>query len=134
MAEKKTTSKPKKTTTEKSNTATPSKVKKKAPLPRTAEGEIIRVPLPKENQLLGVVEKLLGNARMYVRCTDGKKRLGRVPGGKRRGLYIREGNLVIVKPWTYEEDTKCDVVYKYRKVQVKWLRKNGYLARLEEEF
>ncbi|MBD3311943.1 translation initiation factor eIF-1A [archaeon] len=107
---------------------------KKAPLPRTAEGEIIRVPLPKKDELMGVVEKLLGNARMYVRCTDGKKRLGRVPGGKRRALYIREGNLVIVKPWEYEEDTKCDIVYKYRKVQVKWLRKNGYLEKLEEEF
>jgi len=103
---------------------------------RTYEGEeeVIRVPLPKKDQLMGVVEKLLGNARMYVRCVDGKKRLGRVPGGKRRRLYIRQGDLVIIKPWEYEEDTKCDVVYKYRKIQVQWLRKKGHLAKLEEEF
>ena len=96
--------------------------------------EVIRVPLPKGNELMGVVDKLLGNARMYVRCVDGKQRLGRVPGGKRRRLYIRQGDLVIIKPWEYEEGTKCDVVYKYRKVQIEWLRRKGHLAKLEEEF
>jgi len=96
--------------------------------------EIIRVPLPKKGELMGIVEKLLGNARMYVRCVDGKTRLGQVPGGKRRRLYIRQGDLVIVKPWEYEEDKKAHVVYKYRKVQVEWLRTKGYLAKLEEEF
>jgi translation initiation factor 1A len=97
------------------------------------EGEVIRVVLPKDGQLLGNVTKLLGNARMYVRCTDGVRRLGRVPGGKRRSLYIREGDFVIVEPWAYEDD-KADVVYKYRKVQVEWLRKKGHLTKLEEEF
>ena len=76
--------------------------------------EVIRVKLPEKGEIIGVVEKLLGNARMYVRCVDGKTRIGRVPGGKRRKLYIRTGDLVIVKPWEYEEDTKCDVVYKLR--------------------
>jgi len=96
--------------------------------------EFIRVPLPRKGEFIGIVEKLLGSARMYVRCIDGKTRLCRVPGGKRRQLYIRQGDLVIVKPWEYEEDTKADVVYKYRKVQVGWLRNKGYLAKLEEEF
>ncbi len=96
--------------------------------------EVIRVQLPKGDELIGVVEKLLGNARMYVRCVDGKTRVGRVPGGKRRKLYIRPNDLVIVKPWEYEEDSKCDVIYKYRKSQVDWLRRKGYLAKLEEEF
>ncbi len=98
------------------------------------EEEVIRVKLPQKGELIGVVEKLLGNARMYVRCVDGKTRLGRVPGGKKRMLYIKRGDLVIIKPWEYEEDTKCDVIYKYRKVQVEWLRKRGYLTKLEDEF
>ncbi len=96
--------------------------------------EVIRAPLPREGELIGIIESLLGNARMRVRCVDGKTRLGRVSGGKRRKLYIKPGDLVIVKPWEYEEDTKCDVVYKYKKSQVEWLRRNGYLAKLEEEF
>lgn len=97
------------------------------------EEEVVRVALPQQGQLLGNVTKLLGNARMYVQCTDGVRRIGRVPGGKRRKLYIREGDYVIIKPWDYEND-KADVVYKYRKVQVEWLRKKGHLTKLEEEF
>ncbi len=96
--------------------------------------EVIRVRLPEEGELIGIVEKLLGNARMLVRCVDGKTRLGQVPGGKRRSVYVKQGDLVIVKPWEYEEDKKCSVIYKYRKIEVEWLRKNGYLTSLEEEF
>ncbi len=98
------------------------------------EGEVVRVPLPRQGEMLGVIDKLLGAARMYVRCVDGKTRLGRVPGSMMRKLYIEQGDLVIIKPWEYEEDTKCDILYKYRKVQVSWLRRKGYLAKLEEEF
>ncbi|MFA5405787.1 MAG: translation initiation factor eIF-1A [Candidatus Nanoarchaeia archaeon] len=99
-----------------------------------SEEGIVRVKLPGHGELIGVVEKLLGNARMFVRCIDGKQRNAQVPGGKRRRLYIREGDLVIIKPWEFEEDTKAYVVYKYSKTQVYWLRKKGYLAKLEEEF
>lgn len=98
------------------------------------EEGVLRVPLPKDKEMLGIIEKLLGAARMYVQCIDGKQRLGRVPGSKVRKLYIQQGDLVIIKPWEYEETTKCDVLYKYRKVQVSWLRKHGYLKKLEEEF
>jgi len=85
----------------------------------TEEGGIIRVPLPKG---------------MYVRCVDGKQRIGRVSGSNKRKLYIKQGDLVIIKPWEYEETTKCDVIYKYRRGQVDWLRNRGYLKKLEEEF
>jgi translation initiation factor 1A len=98
------------------------------------EDEVVRVRIPREGELIGVVEKLLGNARMFVRCIDGKQRNAQVSGGKRRRLYIREGDLVVVKPWEYEEDTKADILYKYSKTQVQWLRNKGYLAKLEEEF
>lgn len=100
----------------------------------TEEGGIIRVPLPKGKELLGIIDKLLGSARMYVRCVDGKQRIGRVSGSNKRKLYIKQGDLVIIKPWDYEEDTKCDVIYKYRRGQVDWLRNRGYLKKLEEEF
>ena len=96
--------------------------------------EVIRVRLPENGEVIGIVEKLLGNARMMVRCVDGKTRLGQVPGGKRRDVYVKQGDFVIVKPWEYEEDTKCSVIYKYKKVEVAWLRKKGYLSSLEEEF
>ena len=110
---------------------------KKKFFPRKGKQEeevIVRVHLPEKNQLIGIVEKLLGNKRMYVRCVDGKVRHCRVPGGRQRRVYPRPGDLVIVRPWEYEEDTKGDVIYKYTKTQVQWLRDKGYLKKLEEEF
>ncbi len=96
--------------------------------------ELIRVRLPKGREVIGIVVKLLGAARMDVRCVDGKTRRCRVPGRFRRRLWIKEGNLVIVEPWEIEGNTKGDIVYKYNKTQEGWLRKKGYLQKLEEEF
>lgn len=100
----------------------------------SSEGEVLRVRLPHGDEVLGFVEKLLGAARMYVRCVDGKKRLCRVPGRFIRDIWVKEGNFVIVKPWEIEKDTRGDIIYKYSKTQVEWLRTKGYLQKLEQEF
>jgi len=44
--------------------------------------------------------------------------------------------LVIVEPWEFGGDEKGDIIYKYRPVQVSWLRRKGYLKELDsfEEF
>ncbi len=88
--------------------------------------EVIRVRLPKEGEVLGVVEQLLGHARMRVKCLDGVTRLCRVPGKYLRRLWIRTGDLVLVKPWEIEKD-RGDIIYKYSKTQVEWLARKGYL-------
>lgn len=101
----------------------------------TSEGvEFIRVRLPRDNEVIGFVDKLLGAARMQVRCVDGKTRLCRVPGRYLRKIWVKSGNFVIVKPWEIEKDTRGDIIYKYSKTQVDWLRKKGHLQKLEEEF
>ncbi len=88
--------------------------------------EVIRVRLPKEGEILGIVEQLLGHARMRVRCFDGVTRLCRVPGKYLRRLWIRTGDVVLVKPWEIEKD-RGDIIYKYSKTQVEWLSRKGYL-------
>lgn len=98
--------------------------------------EISRVKLPRGNQSLGVVDARLGASRMRVRCLDEKTRICRIPGRLKRKLWVREGDLVLVQPWEFEGDAKGDVVFKYRPSQVDWLKKKGYLKKLEdiEEF
>ena len=96
--------------------------------------ELIRVKLPKGSQVIGIITRLLGAARMDVRCIDSRTRRCRVPGRFRRRLWIKQGNLVIVEPWDIEGETKGDVIYKYSKTQEAWLRRKGYLKKLEEEF
>jgi translation initiation factor 1A len=68
--------------------------------------------MPKEGEVFGTVEQLLGASRMLVRCKDEKIRVSRIPGKMRRRIWVREGDIVIVKPWEVQGDKKGDVVYK----------------------
>ncbi len=90
-----------------------------------------RVKLPKENEVLGIIEQRVGGTRMMVRCTDKVIRNCRVPGRLKRRLWLREGNIIIIKPWELDNE-KGDVLFKYYPSQVSWLRKKGYLKNLEE--
>jgi len=96
--------------------------------------EVLRVRLPRDREVIGFVEKALGAARMYVRCIDGKRRLCRVPGRLLRKIWVKEGDFVIVEPWEIEKDTNGDIIYRYNRTQIDWLRNKGHLKKLEEEF
>ncbi len=77
--------------------------------------------------MLGVVEQMLGASRMLVRCSDGKTRIARVPGKIKRRMWIKEGDVVIVKPWIVQSDKKADIVYRYTKTQVDRLQSAGLI-------
>ena len=94
--------------------------------------EITRIKLPRGRQVLGIVEQRLGASRMRVRCLDGKTRICRIPGRLKRRLWVREGDTVIVELWEYSGDDKGDILYKYTNTQVVFLKKKGYLKKLEE--
>lgn len=91
---------------------------------REREGEVEHVRVPRPGEMLGVVEALLGGNHLRVRCVDGKSRLGRIPGRMKRRLWVKEGDLVLVTPWSFQ-DSKADVLHRYKPVQVEWLRKKG---------
>nr|MCK4930369.1 translation initiation factor eIF-1A [Nanoarchaeota archaeon] len=100
---------------------------------RPVEGEeVVRVRLPRGNEVLGILDRRLGGSRCEVRCLDAKTRICRIPGRLRRRLWVRERDVVLVEPWEYGGDKKGDIIYKYRPIQVEWLRKNGHLDKLEE--
>ena len=107
------------------------KYQKRRPEPPT-EGPI-RVKLPKEKEVIGIIVQRLGGNKMMVNCTDGKTRNCRVPGRLRRRLWLRPDDVVIVEPWELE-DSKGDLLFKYRPNQVAWLRKNGHLETESDEF
>ncbi len=83
--------------------------------------------MPMNNELLGVVEQMLGASRMSVRCKDDKTRMCRIPGKIKRRIWIKEGDIVIVKPWSVQGDKKGDVVWRYTKTQVEKLISQGVL-------
>ena len=93
--------------------------------------EIRRTRLPRGRETFGIIEQRLGGSRMRVRCLDGKTRICRIPGRLKRKLWVREGDFVIVEPWELGGDAKGDIVFKYKPIQVGFLKQNGYLKELE---
>lgn len=93
--------------------------------------EFERVRLPREGQVLGVLDSRLGASRCDVRCLDGKTRNCRIPGRLKRKLWVREGDIVLVEPWEFGGDDKGDIVHKYKPNQAQWLKKKGYLDAME---
>ena len=89
--------------------------------------DISHTRMPRGLQLIGRIDQLLGAKRMYVECSDGRKRLCRVPGRAKRRVWVRPGDYVIVEPWSIEGDEKGDVVWKYKKAQSDHLRRIGKL-------
>jgi translation initiation factor 1A len=87
----------------------------------------IKPRLPRADEVLGIVEKMLGYDRLSVRCFDGNTRLCRVKGKMKRRVWIRLNDLVIVSPWDFQFEERGDVVYRYRRNQVAWLRSHGYV-------
>ncbi len=103
--------------------------------PTTQQDTVLRVRIPQGKEILGIVQRRVGGSRMFVSCLDGKERMCRIPGSKRRGLWVRDNDVVIIEPWALGGDTKGDVVYKYRsKAEISFLKRKGFLNNLEEEF
>lgn len=87
----------------------------------------VRVRTPRGDEVLGTVTEVLGGSRFRVECMDGKLRMCRVPGRSKRKMYVKIGNVILVKPWSVEGDEKADIVWRYRPAQVSWLSKKGFL-------
>jgi translation initiation factor 1A len=76
----------------------------------------VRLPRHRNGEIFGIAETLLGGSRIMVICEDGKSRLARIPGKMKKREWIRAGDLVIIKPWQFQ-DEKADVVWRYTKNQ-----------------
>ena len=109
-----------------------SKKKRELAIQQKIAQQIARIKLPRNNQCFGIVEQRLGGSRMKVRCLDGKTRICRIPGRLKRTLWVREGDIIIVQPWELGGETKGDIIYKYTKSQRAFLKRKGYLKKMEE--
>jgi len=93
------------------------------------EEENIRLPLPEnqENEMFAIVGQVLGGSRMNVNCEDGKSRLARIPGRKKRRMgRIKMGDLLIISPWEIQ-DEKADILHKYKRNQARFLSRRNVL-------
>ena len=97
------------------------------------EGEV-RVKMPRQGEILGTIEALLGANRLAVRCQDGKARICRIPGRLRKRLWMREGDIVIIKPWQIQGDKHGDIIWRYTPTEASVLRRKGVIKNLYSFF
>ena len=97
--------------------------------PDQSDGELVRVRVPnRENgEMFGVIVQMLGHDRVRVRCEDGEVRVGRIPGRMKKRVWMRIGDTVLIVPWDFQSDSKCDVVWRYRNNELEWLKRRGIL-------
>ncbi|RJU82638.1 MAG: translation initiation factor eIF-1A [Candidatus Poseidoniales archaeon] len=84
------------------------------------------MPNRKINEMFALAEQILGGRRVTILCEDGETRLARIPGKMRRRQWVREGDLIIVWPWDFQ-DSKADVKHRYTKTQAMYLSRKGVL-------
>ena len=89
--------------------------------------EPVRVKMPRQGEVLGIVEAMLGANKLRVRCQDDKIRLCRIPGKLRKSMWIKENDVVLIKPWDIQKDTNADIVTRYTQTQVSVLRRKNIL-------
>jgi len=94
------------------------------------EEEVLRVRMParRDGEIFGIADQLLGASRIKVMCADGKSRLGRIPGKLKKRMWIRQGDLVVVRPWEFQDD-KCDIKHRYTKTESTYMSRKGIIPK-----
>jgi translation initiation factor 1A len=90
--------------------------------------EVGRLPLPrrKRGEIFGIANQLLGAARIRVMCEDGISRMGRITGKMKKKMWIRAGDLLILRPWGFQEG-KADILFRYSRTQSMYLSRRNLL-------
>ena len=101
----------------------------------SGSGDRIRVPLPnrKVNEMFAIADEILGGRRIRAVCEDGLSRISRIPGKMRRRQWVREGALIVIQPWDFQ-DEKANVCMRYTKTQSLYLSRKGALPEIVDLF
>jgi len=51
----------------------------------------------------------------------------RIPGRFKRRVWVKPGNVVLLKPWDVQADERGDIIWRYSPAQVNWLLRRGFL-------
>ncbi|PXF19944.1 MAG: translation initiation factor eIF-1A [Methanobacteriota archaeon] len=93
----------------------------------------VKTPNTRINEMFALASQILGGRRIRALCGDGETRLARIPGKMRRWQWVREGDLIIIQPWDFQ-DAKADVRMRYTKTQALYLSRKGVLPQVVDTF
>ena len=83
--------------------------------------------------MFAIADQILGGRRVRSICEDGETRLARIPGKMRRRQWVREGDLIVIQPWEFQ-DEKANVCMRYTKTQSLYLSRKGVLPEIVDLF
>ena len=83
--------------------------------------------LPSQGEVIGKVSRIAGATKFFVRCTDDAERLCTIPGRLRRAFWIKEGDIVIVRPWVVQTNERGDIIWRYSLLDIGKLRERNML-------
>ncbi len=83
--------------------------------------------MPKNGEVVGRVLRLVGATRFQVDCSDGNQRLCIIPGRLRRSFWIKENDVVLVRPWTVQSNERGDIVWRYSIMDINKLKAIGLI-------
>lgn len=101
--------------------------------PTPEEVEVARIRSPRQGEVLGVVEMMLGGDKVRARCDDGNTRICRIPGRLRKRVWIKSGDLILIEPWKIQTNERGDIVFRYTPTQANWLRRKGFVKNISGE-
>jgi len=90
--------------------------------------DVGQLPLPRRprGEVFGIASQLLGAARIRVMCEDNISRMGRITGKMKKKMWIRAGDLLILRPWGFQEG-KADILFRYSRTQAQFLARRNLL-------
>ena len=103
--------------------------KNKKNTPEPTENIRFTLPYKPKGEMFAVAETFQGGSRLQLICEDGKRRMGRIPGKLRRRMWVRENDLLIVVPWSFQ-DSKADVKFRYTPTQTSNLKRKGKIPEI----
>jgi translation initiation factor 1A len=89
----------------------------------------IRYPRREEGEMFAVAIQLMGSTQIKATCEDGIERMCRITGKMRKRVWIRHGDLIIVKLWDFQP-SRADIVWRFVGAQTEHLRRKGVLKNL----
>lgn len=82
--------------------------------------------IPRDNEVIGIVTKAFGATNFEVFCSDKNQRTCSIPGRLKRRFWIKEGDMVLVKPWIVQGDKRGDIVWRYSIMDKALLKQRGF--------
>jgi translation initiation factor 1A len=103
--------------------------KKKKKIDEDAFGGKLRLPREKDGEMFALATQRMGGDQIKCMAADGEERSCRIPGKLRKKVWVREGDVVIIRLWDFQP-SKADIVWRYLGFQTERLKREGRLKDL----